>query len=145
MREEARWWLSTGEGDLAAARVLYDAGHFNLCAFHAQQAAEKALKAVLAARGKRSRPAERRAGGGMSRRTDLSGGARPLRRPELSYLRCAVLEEGVALLDRGAYAAARASYEALKAQGRIRFGGALVEFRGRHAKAEERSQGIAVN
>jgi HEPN domain-containing protein len=55
VRDEARWWLSTAEGDLSAAEILLDAGRFNLCAFHAQQAAEKALKAVLASRGKAHR------------------------------------------------------------------------------------------
>ena len=55
VRDEARWWLNTAEGDLSAARILFEAGRFNLCAFHAQQAAEKALKAVLAARGKAHR------------------------------------------------------------------------------------------
>jgi HEPN domain-containing protein len=55
VREQARWWLRTAEGDLDAARILLDAGRFNLCAFHAQQAAEKALKAVLAQRGKAHR------------------------------------------------------------------------------------------
>ena len=48
VREQARWWLRTAEGDVDAARILLDAGRFNLCAFHTQQAAEKALKAVLA-------------------------------------------------------------------------------------------------
>ena len=52
LREESRWWLDTADGDLAAAGVLRDAGRFNLSAFHAQQAAEKALKAVLVSRGK---------------------------------------------------------------------------------------------
>jgi HEPN domain-containing protein len=51
VRDEARWWLNTAEGDLGAAQDLLDTGRFNLCAFHSQQAAEKALKAVLAARG----------------------------------------------------------------------------------------------
>lgn len=51
-REEARWWLRTAEGDLEATRLLRDAGRHNLAAFHAQQAAEKALKAVLAGRGR---------------------------------------------------------------------------------------------
>lgn len=55
MRGEALWWLSTAEGDLAGARVLLNASRFNLAAFHSQQAAEKALKAVLAARGKAHR------------------------------------------------------------------------------------------
>ena len=52
LREEAHWWLDTAEGDLAAAHVLCDAGRFNLSAYHSQQAAEKALKAVLVSRGK---------------------------------------------------------------------------------------------
>lgn len=55
MRDEAGWWLNTAAGDLGGARAMLDAGHFNLCAFHAQQAAEKALKALLAARGKTHR------------------------------------------------------------------------------------------
>lgn len=48
--------------------------------------------------------------------------------PDLSYLRCAVLEEGKALVDRGAFAAAQSGYQARKAEGTIRFRGALVEF-----------------
>lgn len=50
-REQVRWWLRTAEGDLEGARLLLEGGRHNLVAFHAQQAAEKALKAVLAARG----------------------------------------------------------------------------------------------
>lgn len=52
MREEAGWWLATARGDLEAARVLLRSGQHNLAAFHAQQAAEKALKAVLAEAGR---------------------------------------------------------------------------------------------
>lgn len=48
--------------------------------------------------------------------------------PTLSYLRCAILEEGVPVVDRGAYARARAHYAAQKAAGRIRYHGAVVEF-----------------
>lgn len=51
-REQARWWMRTAEGDLDAARLLTDAGRHNLAAFHSQQAAEKALKALLARRGR---------------------------------------------------------------------------------------------
>ncbi len=51
--------------------------------------------------------------------------------PEGSYLRCAILEEGQPLADRGAFAAARRRYEDEKTAGRIRFQGALVEFAGR--------------
>lgn len=47
---------------------------------------------------------------------------------DLSYLRCAILEEGQPLLDRGAFARARAAYQARKAAGTIRFRGPLVEF-----------------
>jgi hypothetical protein len=43
-------------------------------------------------------------------------------------LRCAVLEEGTAVLDRGAFARARAAYVARKEAGRIRFRGRVVEF-----------------
>jgi HEPN domain-containing protein len=52
MREEAGWWLATARGDLQAARVLLNSGQHNLAAFHAQQAAEKGLKAVLAEAGR---------------------------------------------------------------------------------------------
>lgn len=51
-----------------------------------------------------------------------------LENPVLSYLRCAILEEGMPIVDRGAFASARARYENEKAAGRIRFRGALVEF-----------------
>ncbi|MFQ6045194.1 MAG: nucleotidyltransferase domain-containing protein [Gemmatimonadales bacterium] len=51
-----------------------------------------------------------------------------LLRPEVNYLRCAVLEEGVPLIDSGAFARAKARYEQEKAAGRIRFRGAYVEF-----------------
>jgi predicted nucleotidyltransferase len=51
-----------------------------------------------------------------------------LENPVLSYLRCAILEEGVPLVDRGAFESARARYENEKAAGRIRFEGALVKF-----------------
>ena len=45
-------WLSRAEGDLALARIQLpdDAYYEDLC-FHAQQAAEKALKAVYQSRG----------------------------------------------------------------------------------------------
>lgn len=44
---EARRWLAQAGHDLDAARVLEGAGHFNVACFQAQQAAEKAAKAVL--------------------------------------------------------------------------------------------------
>ena len=50
---EARRWLAQAEADLSTAILLRDAGvHYAAC-FHSQQAAEKALKAVLFARGAR--------------------------------------------------------------------------------------------
>lgn len=54
-REEARWWLRTAESNLEAARTLRTADQNHHCAFHAQQAAEKALKAVLAFHGEAHR------------------------------------------------------------------------------------------
>ncbi len=48
---EGRRWLAQAERDLAAARDLERAGHFNVACFQAQQAAEKAVKAVLYAGG----------------------------------------------------------------------------------------------
>lgn len=45
----ARQWLAKAESDLTAARRLLDVGGpYDAVCFHAQQAAEKALKAVLA-------------------------------------------------------------------------------------------------
>jgi HEPN domain-containing protein len=40
-------WLGQGRGELAAARDLLTGGHWAWCCFTCQQAAEKALKAVL--------------------------------------------------------------------------------------------------
>lgn len=48
---EAARWLAQAERDLAAARDLARAGHHNVACFQAQQAAEKAAKAVLYACG----------------------------------------------------------------------------------------------
>lgn len=39
-------WLAYGWADLTAARTLYRAGHYAMCAFHCHQALEKGLKAV---------------------------------------------------------------------------------------------------
>ena len=43
---EAKRWLRTGEDDLEAATVLRKNGKFPHACFHAQQAGEKALKAL---------------------------------------------------------------------------------------------------
>lgn len=41
-------WLERAEEDLRSARVLLDAGLFNMVCFHCQQTAEKSLKGLLA-------------------------------------------------------------------------------------------------
>jgi HEPN domain-containing protein len=48
--EDAVWWIRTAIGDLADARAIVDAEQAPLrgAAYHAQQAAEKALKAAIA-------------------------------------------------------------------------------------------------
>lgn len=48
--EDAVWWVRTAIGDLADARAIVDADDAPLrgAAYHAQQAAEKALKAAIA-------------------------------------------------------------------------------------------------
>lgn len=51
---EGERWLSQGERDLDAARYLREGGRHNLACYQAQQAAEKALKAVLYAKGEES-------------------------------------------------------------------------------------------
>lgn len=48
MRELVQQWLSKAEDDLGAAELLLSEGRYlNLAGFHAQQAAEKFLKAFL--------------------------------------------------------------------------------------------------
>jgi len=49
--DEASRWLAQAQEDLGAARDLLASGHFALACFHAQQAAEKALKGFLHAQG----------------------------------------------------------------------------------------------
>ena len=46
MRPEAEMWWQQAQAELAAARDLLRDGHFSSCAFFAQQATEKALKAL---------------------------------------------------------------------------------------------------
>jgi HEPN domain-containing protein len=50
--ESERWWRQA-QSDLQTAGVLMAEGEFSACAFHAQQASEKALKAILYVRGLR--------------------------------------------------------------------------------------------
>jgi HEPN domain-containing protein len=52
--QEALRWLGTSEHDLRAARWNRDGGFFDTACFHAQQAAEKALKSFLLALGERN-------------------------------------------------------------------------------------------
>ena len=47
MNEDSARWLAQAGEDIATAQVLLDAERFGPCAFFSQQAAEKALKAVL--------------------------------------------------------------------------------------------------
>ena len=55
-RLEARRWFQEAQADLAVVRTLRDAGHHAAACFHSQQAAEKALKALLYAYGVRLLP-----------------------------------------------------------------------------------------
>ena len=50
---EARRWFLQAREDLAVVRTLRDGGHYAAACFYAQQAGEKALKAVLFSQGKR--------------------------------------------------------------------------------------------
>jgi len=50
----ARRWLRQAERDLKAARDSFESGNYEWACFQAQQAAEKALKAVLFLRGFRA-------------------------------------------------------------------------------------------
>jgi HEPN domain-containing protein len=45
-REEAGRWLDTGRSDLETAKILLESRRFAHACFHAQQAGEKALKAL---------------------------------------------------------------------------------------------------
>lgn len=47
MNDEAKRWLVQADQDLDTAQILFDAARYGPCAFFCQQAAEKALKAVL--------------------------------------------------------------------------------------------------
>lgn len=53
-RAEGERWLAQSSHDLDAARYLRDGGRHNLACYQSQQAAEKALKAVLYAKGEES-------------------------------------------------------------------------------------------
>ena len=46
-RDDAERWLAEAEADVATAAVLLAGGRYNPCAFYSQQAAEKALKALI--------------------------------------------------------------------------------------------------
>ncbi len=48
-------WFAEAESDLRAAQLLCDNGFFAKCAFHCQQAGEKAMKALLYAQAQRPR------------------------------------------------------------------------------------------
>ncbi|HEY4689696.1 MAG TPA: HEPN domain-containing protein [Anaerolineae bacterium] len=48
-------WIKYADDDLEAARVLFEAGRYAMCAFHCQQALEKILKAAIV-RATKARP-----------------------------------------------------------------------------------------
>jgi HEPN domain-containing protein len=50
---EARRWFETAQAELDVIRTLRAAGHYAAACFHSQQAAEKALKAMLYSQGMR--------------------------------------------------------------------------------------------
>jgi len=50
--EYAKIWLKEAERELEAAKILLEKGLYEMCVYHAQQAAEKAIKAVLILLGK---------------------------------------------------------------------------------------------
>lgn len=52
-RVEALRWFKQAKADFAVVQTLYSREHYAAACFHAQQAAEKALKAVLMANGQR--------------------------------------------------------------------------------------------
>lgn len=52
--DEAERWIKQGERDLEIARKLSDSGMYEAVCFHAQQAAEKALKGLLYGKGYRA-------------------------------------------------------------------------------------------
>ena len=52
-QSEARRWFAQAQADLEVVRTLRSAGHYAASCFHSQQAAEKALKAVLYSQGSR--------------------------------------------------------------------------------------------
>lgn len=55
MRDASAQWLRAAERDLDSAEVLFERGIFEHAAFHCQQAAEKALKALYVESGEHPR------------------------------------------------------------------------------------------
>jgi HEPN domain-containing protein len=51
--EESKRWTAQATEDMSTAQVLFDSKRYGPCAFYCQQAAEKALKAVLYQTGER--------------------------------------------------------------------------------------------
>jgi HEPN domain-containing protein len=49
--QDAQRWLDEARADFDIARYLLEGARYNACAFHSQQTAEKALKALLRLRG----------------------------------------------------------------------------------------------
>ncbi len=80
MRPEAQRWFDKAQEDLAVARYLFQGAQFSASSFHAQQAAEKALKALQVERTRR-----------FSRVHDLVVLARELGAPEALVPPCELL------------------------------------------------------
>ncbi len=104
--EAVRGWLARADEDAEAARVLRDAGLAALAAFHAQQAAEKALKGVAIARG-----------GPLERTHDLKRLAQRLNAPSAIHDHAeflAPLYVGVRYPDTGGGASEEDAVEAIR-------------------------------
>ncbi len=56
MRAETEPWWHQAEADLRAAEALFPVGEYHAVSWHAQQAAEKALKALIVERSRSNRP-----------------------------------------------------------------------------------------
>lgn len=50
-RIDVEWWLTQAKRDLKMAEILLREGYYEGSAYHSQQAAEKALKALVISRG----------------------------------------------------------------------------------------------
>lgn len=139
-REQARWWIRTAEGDLDAARLLTEADRLAVEALvlYGSRARGDAFVdsdwdvAVVSSDFAGLDPLERGLAivdcrPSTAELVHLTPGE--LLEPDGSYLRAALLEEGVPLHDEGTLRRARRRYEERKSAGEIRFDGGSVRFR----------------